>query len=316
MDYPNLFYKVDYKFYNVSVSSDINQQILNIIKDYMNETEKRIDLEVIKKEYREKIHYELVKNLIKSQRKISIFVTDFEDPKIHSAIESLFEGIQTPYFESQSITLLHKPLGIDYNEYITHIVNSSEHICFANKLGTSNCDDNDNLSAVPSLPRLIFESIPTRNNNRNSIVNIAFGNSKGEIIPFLDKTSENKVKNIETPLRNIVESLLSNYVEEMLRNYLKYQSDFQTLLAEFSFRSPLNFLMVKHDYSIFIHEYLRCETKLKFGLNFIQQSFLSHYNAGNLTDSRAKKYDVGNRFLVEKDNCKAKVSFIIQNKFR
>ena len=114
--------------------------------------------------------------------------------------------------------------------------------------------------------------------------------------------------NIALPtLTFLAENLLREYVESMLSNYIRYQAEMLYLLGSFTFRSPLNFIMVKHDFQIFLREFLRCEAKLKYGYNFIQQSLLVNYNIGELNDGRKAKYEIGVRFLKEKDNCKAKV---------
>mmetsp|Transcript_29963 Transcript_29963/g.29488 ORF Transcript_29963/g.29488 Transcript_29963/m.29488 type:complete len:153 (-) Transcript_29963:37-495(-) len=149
-------------------------------------------------------------------------------------------------------------------------------------------------SDIMTLPRMIFENIPSRSNDRNRVINLAYSGSQND-------SSDPPTQSV--PLQSLINNLLLPYITKMMNEYLRFQSDLQQLLSEYSFRSPLNFLMVKHDFDIFVHEFMRCEAKLKFGLKFIQQHMLAKYGpVGNLTDQSKEKYDIGYRFLVEKDN--------------
>jgi len=157
---------------------------------------------------------------------------------------------------------------------------------------------------------MIYNLIPSRNTKRYNIINLAHGYITSEEKDY-STLDESYGYLIESHLSKLVSEHIWDYIESVLGNYIRYQSDFLTLLSEYSFRSPLNFLMVRHDYSIFIHEFLRCQTKLKFGFDFIKQSFLTNYNSQNLFDSHQSKLSIGNRFLLEKDNCKAKLGNLL-----
>ena len=117
---------------------------------------------------------------------------------------------------------------------------------------------------------------------------------------------------IKPTISHLTEYLLREYVETMMTNYISYQSEFLDLFSKYSFRSPLNFLMVKHDFQVFIHEFLRCEAKLKYGYYFIQQSLLINYNTGKLYDNRKAKHDIGTTYLKEKDSWKARLKGILE----
>lgn len=283
---------------------------MEILSEFITEKDLRDDTESVLIEYRHKIHEALVKNLMRKQRQIFIYVSDFEDEETNKAIEEIFRGVELPLFESRSVTFIHKPSEIPYDQFLTTLVNSSEKICFTSHFNTSSCESELEKSPISSLPKMIFDNIPSGNNKRDSKVNMVHGNPASQGLRNETEFLDEKYKDIiEEPLKILVEGHIRPYIEVKLSTYNRYQAEFLEILVSYAFRSPLNFIMIKHDYKIFIHEYLRCETKLKFGYNFIKESYLVNYNVGNLVDSGKSKLDIGIRFLQEKDSCKARVYF-------
>lgn len=39
-DFPEILYKLSYKFYNISISSDVSERVINILQEYHVEKEK------------------------------------------------------------------------------------------------------------------------------------------------------------------------------------------------------------------------------------------------------------------------------------
>ena len=299
--------------YSITQNSLINERFINVIEQYKQEKALYVNITKqtlgnVKKIFRDKIHSTLLSDFLQNQRNIAFYITDFQDDEINKQIEEIFSDVQAPYFDSQSILFLHKPQKINYNSFLKTIANSSEVIWFQSIYASSDCKETE--GTIASLPKTIYQLIPARSGMKFSIVNIENGVLKSnESIDPLPLEFEYLVK---PSLTHLTEFLLREYIETILSNYIRYQSDFLELFTKYSFRSPLNFLMVKHDFQIFIHEFLRCESKLKYGYYFIQQSLLINYSNGAMHDNRKSKNDIGATFLKEKDNCKARLIKILE----
>mmetsp|Transcript_13215 Transcript_13215/g.15303 ORF Transcript_13215/g.15303 Transcript_13215/m.15303 type:complete len:254 (+) Transcript_13215:141-902(+) len=141
-DFSNVLYKANFKMYNVSLSSNVNENFIEVIQEYAQERSKYIDINEdilarLKSSFREKLHSVLVRDFIINQRNVAIYITDFGD-EVNTVIEELFRGFQPPYFASQSVVFIHKPGEVDYNTLIKTIANPSEEICFSTMFNTSN----------------------------------------------------------------------------------------------------------------------------------------------------------------------------------
>jgi len=320
-DFPNVLLKTSYKFYNVSVSSGASKNLLDVIGDYKREKSKYIDvnervISELAQEYASKINHVLVSDLIQNQRSLVIYVADYED-NINELLQEILNYHDWANDDSKSISFVIKQKGTNFNSMLMSL--------------SAEPDENE---IFKSLPSAIMHFIPGGSSQRYRIIKSQYSrvqhlNLTIDHTSFNEQITDDLLHSIEGISQRMVSSLVKDFIDAIMAshttqgtdiflllgygNYIRYQSQLLDLLASFTFRSPLNFIMVKHDFRIFLKEFLRCEAKLKYGFDFLQQAFLTRYSSGNLKDHYKTKLNIGIRFLNEKDNWKEQVCHIVHS---
>ena len=137
-----------------------------------------------------------------------------------------------------------------------------------------------------------------------NILNLVSNNLRMELssltYTYLNTTSGNHITTTtinppttsDQPLSSYLPNLLTYITSTLLTpsTYIQHQSSLLLILSKYMFRSPLNFIMVRHDFSLFLGQFLTCRNKLKYGLNFVRN--------GLLLDIQAK-VEVGEAMLTD-----------------
>ena len=260
-------------------------------------------------EYRQSILNVLKEDMLLNQRSMITYYFDFDDSDLSTLIKLIFEISNSDLSEVVWI-------DSEFNHFL--------------------CKIEDFTSKIPA--RIVYDSLITGINNKYQVADLSYSYLN---LPFSKISELTYNSNDYTKVRNknwlesedkyskddvALYDHLKEYFQRMLLSpeaYIQHQSNMLQTLTHSdsnldpnsinsitnSFRSPLNFLMVKHDFRIFTEEYVKWTTKLKYGYQYLK-SFLLTPKALE-TNTRAK-FELASQLFAETDYCRENIGSLLE----